>query len=188
MLSRLPLPPFIVVLLFILMSFVPADEFFSTRTGHVQFVSDAPLERIEAHNDQAIIVLNTADRKLSAELEINFFDGFKSNLQKEHFRGRYMESHQYPKASFEGKILENINFNEPGTYKVRAKGLLKIHNVSNERIISGTIEVRENDIEIQSDFDIELADYDIDIPKIVTQKISEIISINVKASLKPGKS
>ncbi len=53
----------------------------------------------------------TADQNiLPSGLKVNSFKGFNSALQKEHFNENYMESENFPYASFEGKIIEDIDY------------------------------------------------------------------------------
>ena len=94
-----------------------------------------------------------------------------------------METKKYPKASFAGKIIEDIDFQKDGTYSIRAKGQLNIHGVEQERIIKSQLEVRDNKIRVQSTFTVPLADHNITIPKVVYQKIAEEISVVVDAEL-----
>jgi hypothetical protein len=42
------------------------------------------------------------------------FEGFNSALQREHFNENYIESNRFPDASFNGKIIEDIDFAKDG--------------------------------------------------------------------------
>ena len=66
----------------------------------------------------------------------------------------------------------------------RAKGILEIHGIKKEVIIPVTIHVLEAKIEFESKFKVRLEDYEIKIPKLVTQKIAEVIDVNVAGELK----
>ena len=94
-----------------------------------------------------------------------------------------MESHKNESSTFEGKIIEKVNFSQNGTQIVRAKGKLTVHGVSKERIIKSTIYIQDKKITIKAMFTVPLADHQIAIPKIVYQKIAEIITVNVQAVL-----
>ena len=75
------------------------------------------------------------------------------------------------------------SINKYGTYTVRAKGKLTLHGVTQERIIKGKMMIAGKFIKISAEFTVPLADHDISIPKIVNQKIAEVILINVDAEL-----
>ena len=94
-----------------------------------------------------------------------------------------MESEKYPYARFKGKIIEDIDYRTTGTYKVRAKGILSMHDVEMERIIKGTLKIGVGVIQINSDFSVLLEDHNIKLPKIVNQKIAEIIDIKVNMTM-----
>lgn len=166
-------------------SFQPASEVYMSKTGTVKFVSDAPLERIEAQSNKLSGALNVTQRTVAFSLPILSFQGFNDPLQQEHFNENYMESNQFPKGTFSGKIIEEVDLSKAGTYKVRAKGMMNIHGVEKERIIAGTLVVNASGINLKSAFDVPLADHEITIPKIVNQKISEVINVEISADLKP---
>lgn len=53
-----------------------------------------------------------------------------------------MESDRFPKVNFVGKIIEKIDFEQPGVQSVRAKGKLTLHGVEQERIIKSQLEYK----------------------------------------------
>jgi hypothetical protein len=155
--------------------------------GKVSFISNAPLEVIKAESEDIIGAINIEKSSFAFEVSLRSFEGFNSPLQKEHFNENYVESDKYPKATFAGKIIEDINLNKDGTYPVRAKGILSVHGIPAERIIKATIEVLNGEIIVHSGFKISLTDHKIKVPAIVNQKISEIIDVDLKILLKPKK-
>ena len=96
-----------------------------------------------------------------------------------------MESDKYPEASFKGKIIEDVDLSVDGTYQVRTKGILTIHNVPQERIIQSDITVKKNIITIHSAFTVLLSDHNIPIPMVVNQKLANEIKVEVNATLEP---
>jgi hypothetical protein len=153
-------------------------------TGKISLKSDASLEVITAKSNKLRGAIEPAYNTFAWTVEIRSFEGFNSPLQKEHFNENYMESTKYPKASFAGKIIEKIDFQTDGTYEVRAKGKLMVHGVEQERIIKTTLEIQGSKIKVRCSFTVPLSDHDINIPKIVHQKIAEEIAVNVEAELK----
>ena len=94
-----------------------------------------------------------------------------------------METTKFPTAIFQGKIIEEVDFSKVQKLTIRAKGKLMIHGVEKERIIKVSIDIQEKSILIKSTFSIPLQDHDINIPKIVNQKIAEDLEVNVSAKL-----
>ncbi|MCK6693291.1 MAG: YceI family protein, partial [Thermoanaerobaculia bacterium] len=155
----------------------PEKNVYQCVKGRIHFRSDAPLEIIEARSNRLRGVIDPANQQFAWTVEINTFEGFNSPLQREHFNENYMETSKYPGSTFTGKIIEKINFEQDGSYPVRAKGKLLIHGVEQERIIKGTLEVKGQKLRIQATFTVPLTDHNITIPKIVHQKIAEEITV-----------
>ncbi|MBN2172628.1 MAG: YceI family protein [Bacteroidales bacterium] len=154
---------------------------YRTESGHVKFVSDAPLEFITAESDELKGIVNADDQNFAFQMDIKTLEGFNSPLQQEHFYENYMETEKYPKAAFSGKIIEKVDFSQPGEVKVRAKGELNIHGVKKERIINCMLKIGKNEFTATSDFTVMLEDHNISIPKLVYQKIAEEIKVSMTA-------
>ena len=159
------------------------QDLYFTDSGQVDFTSDAPLEMIKAASDNLAGVLNLEDRSFSFSIPMNSFQGFNSALQKTHFNENYLETEKYPKSTFNGKIIEEVNFRSSGTLKIRAKGKLVIHGIEQDRIIRCTIKISPGRISVDSDFTVLLEDHDITIPSIVQQKIAEVIDVSIRFSM-----
>ena len=162
---------------------VETGSIYMTKSGYIKFTSEAPLETIEAENNNVSAVIDISKKQLAFKVPITSFLGFNSPLQQEHFNENYMEVDAYPQATFTGKIIEDVDFNTNGTYKVRTKGMLNIHGSEKERIIAGMVKVNGDKITVTSNFDVPLSDHDISIPKIVNQKIADIIQVEFKSDL-----
>lgn len=158
-------------------------EIYRCENGMAEFRSDAPLEIIEAKSRLLRGVVDPAAQTFAWSVDIKTFDGFNSPLQREHFNENYLESRQFPKATFRGKIIEKVDFQKNGVYTVRAKGKLNIHGVEQERIIRSRLEINGQRLRVQSDFTVPLADHNIAIPRVVHQKIAEEIAVSVRADL-----
>ena len=158
---------------------------YHTTSGRIDFRSDAPLEIIRASSNDLLGVLDISKNNFSFKVVIRSFEGFNSPLQKEHFNENYLESDKYPEASFKGKIIEDADLTVDGTYEVRAKGNLTIHNVMQERIIKCAVTVKNKIITIHSNFTILLSEHNIPIPKVVYQKLANEIKVEVTATLEP---
>lgn len=163
-----------------------AQSHFIAKDGQMHFKSDAPLELIEAGSKELNGVLQPANNSFAFAIAIRSFQGFNSPLQREHFNENYLESRRFPRATFTGKLIEDIDFTVPGIYEVRAKGQLDIHGVKQERIIKGKIEIGADRIRITAAFSVLLEDHRISIPQIVYQKIAEEIAVDMDITLLPA--
>jgi polyisoprenoid-binding protein YceI len=153
---------------------------FYTKNGNISFSSKASLESIAASSNQvtAIIVPATGDMQFS--VLVNTFH-FEKALMEEHFNETYMESDKYPKASFKGKItdLTKVNFTKDGTYNVTVSGDLTMHNVTKKTTTPGTVTIKAGKIAAAAQFVVKLADYKIEVPKVVRNNIAETVTIKV---------
>ncbi|HLT34332.1 MAG TPA: hypothetical protein VKZ98_11115, partial [Aquaticitalea sp.] len=155
--KRLLLYPFLLGL-FSFNTFAQA-HIFKVKEGRVKFSSETKQELINAASEELIGVMDIEKRIFAFKVSIQTFEGFNSPLQREHFNENYMESTTFPAATYIGKIIEDVDLTKEGTYKVRTKGKLKTHGVEQEKIINAVITIKEDEIKIQSDFIVLLAEH-----------------------------
>jgi len=163
----------------------PNAGIYNTNDGVITFRSDAPLEVIKAASKKLSGRIDEVKRTFAFTVPVRSFEGFNSGLQQIHFNENYLETDKFPDASFSGKIIEPIDFSKPGKITIRAKGMLRIHGVEQERIIKSDVTVLGNKVHIESFFTVILADHGIRIPKVVHEKIANEIKVNVTADLLP---
>jgi len=94
-----------------------AQERYMTRTGHIAFHSETPVENIHADNRKVSSVWDVTTGAVEFAVLIKAFE-FEKALMQEHFNENYMESNTYPKATFKGKVLGVAaeQLKKPGTY------------------------------------------------------------------------
>jgi len=165
-------------------SLMSVGQVFTCKDGVTKFTSEAPLELIKAESNRTIGVINCATKNVAFSIDIDSFEGFNSGLQKEHFRENYMETEKYPHATFKGKIIEDVDFSRNGITTVRAKGIFNIHGTEVEKIVKVKLNIKGQEVTIDTNFEVPLQDHNIKIPKVVNQKIASIILVEVKATLK----
>lgn len=163
----------------------PTPRYYSTNSGFVAFRSEAPQEIIGAKSNELRGILDSEKKVFVFKVLLNTFEGFNSGLQREHFNDKFLETEIYPEVIFSGKIIEDVNFENDGTFSIRAKGKLTVHGIDQERIVKVNVTVKNHMIFIESTFSILLADHSIKVPKVVHEKIASEINIEVKAELKP---
>lgn len=178
----------ICLLLIVSWNDAPAQEIFFTKTGKITFLSNAPLEVIEAVNKTAGAVLDTKTGAVQAVVLMRGFE-FKKALMQEHFNENYMESHKYPRAELRGSILnhEEVDYTKDGTYPVTVKGQLSLHGITKEITMPVTLKIQGGKIEVISFFTVLLADYRISIPSLVKDKINNQVKVTASFKLDPLK-
>ena len=164
-----------------------AGPVYEVKNGNILFHSSAELELIKASSDQLKGLVDIEKKNFAFKVAMNSFRGFNSPLQQEHFNENYVESGVYPDASFKGKIIEDDDLTKDGTYIIRAKGMLIIHGVSQERIIRSTVTVKQGRIKLNTNFTVLLTEHNIKIPRIVSEKLSSEIKVEIQADLEAMK-
>lgn len=172
----------VILALLLNISLLSQDVYVSSH-GVIQFESDAPLELIKASSDDLRGALNFSNNEFAFIVLNRSFKGFNSPVQQEHFYENYIEDDKFPRSSFQGKIIEKIDANLRGDFNVRAKGILDIHGVKQERIIPGTLIIENDKAILSAVFKVPLKDHNIEIPRVVYQKIAEEITVEVHIEL-----
>ena len=168
---------------------IRAQDKFFTKVGEVVFSSKTSLENIEAHNKNVTCVLDTKTGNLQFAVLMKGFE-FEKALMQEHFNENYVESHKFPKADFKGQIsnFSEINFGQDGKYTAKVRGKLTIHGETRDVETTGVVVIKAGKIKADANFAVELADYKIEVPKLVKDNISKAINVTVDCTLEPLKS
>jgi len=156
-----------------------AQKKFSSDKGELSFTSNAKLELINAKSKRVLGIIDPTNGQFAFIVKVQSFEGFNSNLQQQHFNDKYMESDKFYDATYSGKIIDPVDYTKDGIYDVRTKGSLVIHGKKQERIIPGKIHVEKGVLTVTSVFEVPLADHDIPVPEIVSQKIATTINVKL---------
>ncbi|WNM18818.1 YceI family protein [Flavobacterium capsici] len=155
------------------------------KNGSVTFEASVPaFEEVKAKNDAVTFVLNTSNGEIASLALMKGFR-FKVALMEEHFNENYVESDKFPKATFKGKI-EGFDYSKiTSTAKeYNIKGAIEMHGKSKEINIKAKISKKDNGVQLQSNFNLNSDDFDIEIPSIVSSKVSKKVAVNLDVVLK----
>ena len=159
---------------------------YMTKSGSMSFEASQPsFEPIEATHSAVSALLNADTGELAVLALVRGFR-FPLALMEEHFNENYIESHQYPKTSFKGSILNfdsNALSNQPRT--VQLTGELSMHGVTKAITVPATITQTDERITLASSFSVKTSDFDIEIPSLVRKQIDENVQIEVSLPLQP---
>jgi polyisoprenoid-binding protein YceI len=154
----------------------------TTKTGHAHFLSKTSIEDIEANNYKVISTINPSDGSMVFSVPMQSFEFANATMQKHYNSKKFLDTKQFPKSTFKGKIadLSAVNFTKNGAYKVKVPGKLTLHGVTKDIIGLGTIIVKDGKVSAKSTFDLTLADYNIVFEKgKPSSNIAKTITINV---------
>ncbi len=179
----------ILVLALVSISGIVSAQKYMTRTGSVNFVAEGAVkDGVKAKNEQAACVLDASNGEVVFQILIKSFQ-FQKALMQEHFNENYMESHKFPKAMLKGRINEwkTIDLTKNGSYNVTVTGDMTIHGVTKKVTEKGKLEVKDGVVRLLADFNVTLADYAIEIPKIVEDKIAKTAQVSLSMNLESAK-
>ena len=158
---------------------------FITKDAEISFFSEAPIEDISAKNYKVSAVYDLKTNQLVFQLNISDFI-FPKPLMQEHFNENYVESDIYPKATFKGNIIDFDKISATET-PVKIIGEITIHGESQKITIEAIAKKTQVAVFMTGDFYINLADFAVDIPSIVRNKIAQKIKVSFRFNHKPYK-
>ncbi len=151
----------------------------------VSFEASVPsFEEVKAKTASASCTLLLEKAEIMSLVPIKAFH-FKVPLMQEHFNENYMESNIFPKATFKG-IIENFDLSKltatPQQHVI--KGKIKLRGKSKKITMIAYIKKNADGIDIDSGFALDIADFGIDIPSIVSNKVSRKVNVKIDYTLK----
>jgi polyisoprenoid-binding protein YceI len=152
---------------------------YMTKTGFIGFYSKTSMEDIKAENNQVYAVLDPASHHIAFAVLLKGFI-FTKELMQEHFNENYVESDKYPKATFSGACSGDMDLSKDGIYQVVIKGDLTLHGVTKAIETTAELDLKKDHITGSSAFKLKPEDFNIIIPGIVRDKISNEMSVKVK--------
>lgn len=158
-----------------------SGKLLSTKT-HIKFLSTTPAENIEANNNTAVGTLNKETGEVVFSVPMQGFE-FEKALMQKHFNGEdFLNTKEFPKAKLSGKItnLDKVDFSKDGSYEANVQGDMTIKGVTKPVTEKGTITVKGNTVQVQSKFNLTMADYGI---SFVKGKPSTNIAKSVEVTL-----
>jgi len=165
-----------------------APKKYIDRTGSANFVADGIIkDDVQAKTNTVTAVLDAATGQVQVRIPVNSFV-FRKALMQEHFNENYLESHQFPFANFKGQVAnwDAAMLQKSGVQKIRFEGKLEIHGISKDVVESGTMEVNNSQIRMNTDLKVTVADFGIKVPALVRDKIAKEAAVHVEVNLKPS--
>lgn len=175
---------YIIIALFFV-SFGFSQDKILTKNGKITFEASVPsFEEVKGKNEAVTCVINTKTGEIASLALVKGFR-FKIALMEEHFNENYIESDKYPKATFKGKI-ESFDYSkvtkDVKTYTI--KGKLELHGKSKDITITATIKKSADGTSLVSNFTINTDDFGIEIPNVVSKKVSKKVEVTLDFNLK----
>ena len=168
----------LLVLVFISVFSVKAQNKYQASDGFVSFFSSAPIEDIYAENKNVKSLVDLSSLEFAFVIPISGFT-FKKSLMQKHFNDKYLESDKYPNAIFTGILIPKLDMERRGVKEFMAKGEIKMHGVSQKINIPAKINFGKNNFVVKSEFILRPKDFNIKIPRILIKNIAEEVLVKV---------
>jgi hypothetical protein len=155
-----------------------------TKTGVLNFeASVESFEAVKATNEGTTVVLDCSNGRIAALALIRGFH-FKNALMEEHFNENYIESNDYPKATFRGD-LEDFDFEklDEKESSFTLKGDLSIRGISKSIETQAIMSKTDDGTQLSLSFVVSPSDFDIKIPAPVRSKIAKEIIVSTDVTL-----
>lgn len=154
-----------------------------TKQGQVTFFSYTTVENIEATNNQVLSILDAQTGDIAVSMLMRAFS-FKKALMQEHFNESYIESDLFPKATFEGQVLNLDPMDESIQTKI-IKGVFTLRDRSKEIEIKAQIARQKGSYVISGETELSVDDFDIKIPPILSPNIAKTIKVSFNFQYEP---
>lgn len=167
----------LLVIILLISQSVFAQKYF-TRTGSTGFrASVKAFEPVQALNKSTSAII-TNDGQIAAQLFISAFK-FRLALMQEHFNENFMDSAEFPKATFRGKV-QDINLSElKDSKEVVIKGVLNVKGIDKNIETKGTLSRIGDKVKLVSKLVVLPSDFNIEIPSLIRRKIAREVTIDL---------
>lgn len=161
--------------------------------GTVSITLPAPVGQLLAVNEKVSGFVESITGVVQFDVDVEGFDFISPTMPDpinktttKRFREYYLETDQFPTASFKGKIkdLSKVNFAKEGTYNVEINGLITIHGEVQEIFGNSTIIVDRDQIRMQATIVLPLASYKVRAPEVVRDIFFKEVNVEVDFKLK----
>ncbi|MGQ7946015.1 YceI family protein [Flavobacterium sp. WC2509] len=162
-----------------------SQEKMISKSGTVTFEASVPsFEEVKATNNSVTFVLNPVTGEIASLAIMRGFQ-FKIALMEEHFNENFIESDQYPKAIFKGKIdAFDVNSLTANPKDFIIKGKLELHGIPKDITITAKISKTSLVIKMSSNFSVNASDFNIAIPAVVKNKLANKVNVQMATNFK----
>jgi len=163
------------------------------RENIVKFISDAPIEDFEGvtsdidgfvlwSGEDLLAVKATDSTELYFEVHLETLDT-GIGLRNRHMRDNYLETKDYPYATYAGSILR-ANSTDSNWISIDLTGEFTVHGEPRMMELSVAALPEGDGYRVKSEFEVKLSDHGIDIPKLMFLKIDERMQLELDFYLK----
>jgi polyisoprenoid-binding protein YceI len=160
----------------------------STQNNSITFYAEATFGSFKGVTDkiEGYVKWDMEDTLPAGEL--NFKIDLESidtgiGMRNKHMRNKYLETDQYPNATFTG-IITSWEKRSDSLFEAKTKGTMNIHGTENEFTASARVYIISNRLKVVTDFKINITDYNIKQPSFLFTSMNKIVRLRLVFYLK----
>lgn len=162
------------------------SQSYLTEKGDVAFISKAAVNEFEGKSQKLKGLIDLDKNLVDFYLELNTLKT-GIGLRDRHMRENYLETDTYPFAEFTGKFVEPLPTPQEDWLPVVIEGVFKIHGQEKPIKVDGKLKRSGDELLLETEFEVLLSDFQIEIPKLVFFELAEKQLVQVKATLSEQK-
>lgn len=164
------------------MSLATAQSYM-TEEGRAVFHSEVPLHTFSGNSDNLTGLINLENKKVDFYIDLTTLQtGIK---KRDRDMKETLETEKFPFAEFIGTLASDFNPDSAAEQTVSVEGEFKIHGVSREVTIDGTLQMKPEGLLVKANWVLRLEDYDIVPPSLLFVKVDQEQKIEIEALLEP---
>ncbi|MDZ7691958.1 MAG: YceI family protein [Balneolaceae bacterium] len=170
-----------VIILLLITPYLADGQSFKTESGHAEFQSEVPLHTFTGTSDHLVGLINLEDSTVDFYIDLNTLETGISKRDKD--MKSTLETDNYPFAEFFGKLVSDFDPKDNAPQPVTVKGEFKIHGISREVEIDGTLQNTDEGLKVQASWTLNIENYDIEPPGILFYRVDKNQDIEIEAVL-----
>lgn len=150
----------------------------SIKTGTVTVVSVADLNTVKGTSQKLDISVNTKSKVVGFSCDANTLD-FGNPMIKENFSTYILNTKKYPLITFTGTAAKLDERNKT----ISMKGIIEMNGQKKKVEVVASWSKTQKEVKLTFSYELLLNDFNIDIPNVLLDTISEKVSVTINAIL-----
>ncbi len=157
------------------------DIIYYTDSGYAEFHSSVPLDTFTGKSDYLTGMIDLSENEIDFYLDLETLKTGNNRRDRDMYRTLKVDN--YPFAEFTGKLDSDFDESTNETQSVKATGEFKVHGVSREVTIEGSLQKISDSLLLKAEWILDLRDHDIEPPGILIYRVADEIEIEIEATL-----
>lgn len=160
------------------------EHVYYTDSGHAEFTSSVPLHTFTGKSDHLTGMIDFESNVVDFYLDLETLK--TGNRRRDHdVYHRTLNVEEYPFAEFTGSLDIPFDTTSLESQIVTVTGNFSIHGVTQNRMVEGTLQKVDGGFQLNSEWTLNITDYEIKPPGILFYRVDEEMDVRVEALLLP---